>query len=91
MSASGMMIVSTTHCDIPGVILDGKTGWLAPERDVDALVAHLEWIVANPDGWAPMQRAGRAYIEAEFDAKRQGERLAAIYRELAGARNEART
>jgi colanic acid/amylovoran biosynthesis glycosyltransferase len=85
MSASGMMIVSTTHCDIPGVILDGKTGLLAPERDVDALVEHLHWIVAHPERWLEMQRAGRALMEAEFDARRQGERLAAIYRNLATA------
>jgi colanic acid/amylovoran biosynthesis glycosyltransferase len=83
MSASGMMIVSTTHCDIPGVILNGKTGWLAPERDVDALVEHLQWIVAHHGNWLEMQRAGRAYMEAEFDARRQGERLGAIYREFA--------
>ncbi|HEX6791365.1 MAG TPA: glycosyltransferase [Candidatus Krumholzibacteria bacterium] len=89
MSASGMMIVSTTHCDIPGVILDGKTGLLAPERDVEALVDHLGWIVANADRWGEMQRAGRAHIEAEFDARRQGERLAGIYCELAAARTAA--
>ncbi|HXS10161.1 MAG TPA: glycosyltransferase [Candidatus Krumholzibacteria bacterium] len=83
MSASGMMIVSTTHCDIPGVILDGKTGLLAPERDVDGLVERLQWIVAHPEQWMEMQRAGRAHIEAEFDARRQGERLGEIYRELA--------
>jgi len=85
MSASGMMIVSTTHCDIPGVIINGRTGLLAPERDVDALVEHLQWIVAHPERWLEMQRAGRAHMEAEFDARRQGERLAAIYRELAAA------
>jgi colanic acid/amylovoran biosynthesis glycosyltransferase len=85
MSASGMMIVSTTHCDIPGVILDGKTGLLAPERDVDTLVAHLEWIITHPERWLEMQRAGRAHMEAEYDAHRQGERLASIYRELAAA------
>lgn len=83
MSASGMMVVSTTHCDIPGVILHGETGWLAPERDIDALVEHLEWIAAHPERWREMQRAGRNHMEAEFDARRQGERLAAIYRELA--------
>ena len=83
MSASGMMIVSTTHCDIPGVILDGKTGLLAPERDVDGLVERLQWIVAHPEQWMEMQRAGRAHIEAEFDARRQGERLGEIYRDLA--------
>ena len=86
MSASGMVIVSTTHCDIPGVILDGRTGFLAPEHDVAALVVHLRRVVADPSAWGAMQRAGRAHIEAEFDARRQGERLAAIYAELAGAR-----
>ena len=29
MSASGMPIVSTNHCDIPSVVLDGVTGLLA--------------------------------------------------------------
>ena len=86
MSASGMMIVSTKHCDIPGVILDGKTGLLAPENDVDTLVEHLQWIVAHPERWLEMQRAGRSHMEAEFDARLQGERLAAVYRELAAAR-----
>ena len=82
MSASGMMIASSTHCDIPGVILDGRTGFLAPEGDADGLVACLRRIIADPSVWGGMQRAGRAHIEAEFDARRQGERLAAIYRTL---------
>jgi colanic acid/amylovoran biosynthesis glycosyltransferase len=86
MSASGMMVVSTTHCDIPGVIVHGKTGWLAPERDVDALVEHLAWIVNHAGDWRAFQNAGRAHMEAEFDARRQGERLAGVYRELAAAR-----
>lgn len=85
MSAAGMMIASTTHCDIPGVILDGRTGFLAPERDAEALADCLRRIVADPAAWGAMQRAGRAHIEAEFDARRQGERLAALYHELAAA------
>lgn len=83
MAASGMMIVSTTHCDIPGVVLDGETGLLAAERDSDGLVERLEWLVNHPDRWRAMQDAGRAHIEAEFDARRQGERLGEIYAELA--------
>jgi colanic acid/amylovoran biosynthesis glycosyltransferase len=91
MSAAGMMIVSTTHCDIPGVIIDGVTGLLAPERDVEALVDRLEWMTVHPERWLEMERAGRAHVEAEFDARRQGERLAAIYRELAATHaSEAR-
>jgi len=82
MGAAGLMLVSTTHCDIPGVVIHGRTGLLAPEHDVDALAAHLRWLITNPSRWADMRAAGRAHIEAEFDAVRQGERLGAIYREI---------
>jgi colanic acid/amylovoran biosynthesis glycosyltransferase len=84
MAASGMAIVSTRHCDIPEVIRDGETGLLADERDVDGLVERLRWLVANPDAWGKMQQAGRRHVEGEYDATLQGERLAAIYAELAG-------
>jgi colanic acid/amylovoran biosynthesis glycosyltransferase len=80
------MIVSTTHCDIPGVVIHEKTGLLASEHDVDALAAHLRWLVANTSRWPAMRQAARAHIEAEFDAQRQGERLAAIYREAVAVR-----
>jgi len=33
MAATGMPIISTKHCDIPEVIKDGVTGFLANERD----------------------------------------------------------
>ena len=90
MAASGMMIVSTSHCDIPGVVADGETGLLAAERDVDGLVERLEWLVANPGEWRRMQDAGRAHMEAEFDARRQGERLGEIYAELAQSNRNSR-
>jgi colanic acid/amylovoran biosynthesis glycosyltransferase len=84
MGASGMMVVSTTHCDIPGVVLDGVTGRLAAERDVDGLVRHLRWLVEHPDEWPAMLVAGRRHVETEFDARVQGERLAGVYRRVCG-------
>jgi hypothetical protein len=32
-----------------------------------------------------MRAAGRAHVEEEFDARRQGERLASIYRDVVRA------
>ncbi len=84
MAALGLVVVSTTHCDIPGVIRHGESGLLAPERDVDALEAHLRWLVENPGRWRALQDAARAHVEAEFDAAVQGRRLGAIYRDLCG-------
>jgi colanic acid/amylovoran biosynthesis glycosyltransferase len=83
MCASGMMVVSTTHCDIPGVVLDGVTGLLAPERDVDGLVERLNWLFANPSEWRGMLVAARKHIETEFDVRKQGLRLADVYRKVA--------
>ncbi len=82
MAASGLIPVSTSHCDIPEVVRHGETGLLTKERDVDGLVTSLEWLVANPDRWDAMRRAGRAHIEDKFDARTQAERQAGIYRTL---------
>jgi colanic acid/amylovoran biosynthesis glycosyltransferase len=82
MAASGMPVVSTTHCDIPEVITDGYSGLLAPERDVAGLAERLAWLVAHPEEWGRLVSAARAHMEKEFDMAAQALRLAAIYRDL---------
>jgi colanic acid/amylovoran biosynthesis glycosyltransferase len=82
MAATGMPIVSTQHCDIPGVILDGITGLLAEERDVAGLVTHLQQLVNYPDRWYAMLQAGRKHLETQYEARRQGQLLGEIYKRL---------
>jgi colanic acid/amylovoran biosynthesis glycosyltransferase len=84
MAASGMLIVSTTHCDIPEIVRHGETGLLSAERDIDGLVRNLQWLLAHTDRWDAMRTAARKHVEAGFDARRQAERLARIYRALIG-------
>ncbi|NRA96745.1 MAG: glycosyltransferase [Planctomycetes bacterium] len=79
LSASGMPIVGFDHCDIPEVVRDGVSGHLAPERDVDGLTDLLDRVVAAPDTWEEMGRAGRAHVEAEYNAATLGGRLEAIH------------
>ena len=81
MAASGIPIVSSTHCDIPGVIRHGVTGLLAREADLEDLVATLERALQLGSTWFDMTVAGRSHIEQNFDAAEQGLRLAALYRE----------
>ncbi len=83
MAATGMPVVSTTHCDIPYVLRDGTSGLLAPERDAEALTRHIAWLVDHPERWGPMVRAARDDLEARFDVKAQAANLARIYREVA--------
>jgi colanic acid/amylovoran biosynthesis glycosyltransferase len=82
MAASGMPVVSTRHCDIPGVIHHQVSGLLAEERNADEIAAHLDWLAEHPERWDPMVEEARRHVEAEFNAVTQGLRLAQIYRNL---------
>jgi len=78
-SASGMPILSTNHCDIPEVIVDGQSGCLVPERDVRALTEGLEFLVSNPHMWERMGEEARQHIEKHYNIARQIDRLEEIY------------
>lgn len=67
-SASGMPILSTNHCDIPReAVMDGKNGYLVPERNVDALTEKLEFLVSNPSIWEKMGEERRKYVEKNYN------------------------
>jgi colanic acid/amylovoran biosynthesis glycosyltransferase len=83
--ASGMIIVSTRHCDIPGVIDEGRTGWLSEEHDTDAMAANLIRVWESRDAWEPSQIALRQHIETSFHHRQQAEALLRVY-ENVGAR-----
>jgi len=79
LSASGMPVVATRHCDIPQIVLDGRSGLLAEEKDVGGLAALLARICASPQTWEAMGRAGRAHVEKEFDIRKQVKALERLY------------
>ena len=79
LSASGMPIVATRHCDIPEVVLDGKSGLLAEERDVDGLAEKLAAVIASPGRWGSMGQAGRSHVEEHFDIRKQVQELERVY------------
>jgi colanic acid/amylovoran biosynthesis glycosyltransferase len=81
MAASGMPVVSTTHCDIPSVLGEPNRGLLSPEGDVEALRRQLEALL-QIDNWTDLERANREHTEREYDVLRQSERLADLYDEL---------
>ena len=79
MAASGMPIVSTTHCDIPEVVIDGETGFLAPERDSTALAMRFKTMLEQHTNWPLMLQRGRKRIEQQFSGVIQGQALADRY------------
>jgi colanic acid/amylovoran biosynthesis glycosyltransferase len=79
MSATGILLVSSRHCDIPEIVIHGETGLLSDERDVDGIVENIKWLVNNTDKWADLSSNARKRIETEFNAAEQSAKLARIY------------
>ena len=77
--ASGVPVIASLHADIPEVVINGKSGFLAPERDADALEAHLEYLVNHSEQWLSMGRAGRGHVETHYNIYKEAINLGNIY------------
>jgi colanic acid/amylovoran biosynthesis glycosyltransferase len=77
--ATGLPVVSFASGGIPEAVAHEKTGFLAPERDVDALATYLQVLLANPMLWNNFSRQGRERVLKEFNLKHQTLLLEDIY------------
>ncbi len=80
--ATGLPIISTYHTGIPEVVVDGKSGFLVPEKDVDVLAEKLEYLIEHPEICPDIGRYGRKFVEEHYDINKLNQRLAAIYQNL---------
>jgi colanic acid/amylovoran biosynthesis glycosyltransferase len=80
--ASGLPVVSTYHAGIPEIVIDGESGILVPERDVDSLVGGLETVFENADRWPEMGKRGRQIVETTHSIPAMTDRLERLYREV---------
>jgi colanic acid/amylovoran biosynthesis glycosyltransferase len=80
--ATGMPVVSTWHSGIPELVEDGRSGFLVPERDEEALADRLAWLIDHPESWEGMGQEGRAKVSAEYDSRELNASLIAIYKGL---------
>jgi len=60
--AIGRAVLATNVGGIPDLVEQGKTGFLVPAGDVDALRDRLAWLLRHPEACAEMGVAGRARV-----------------------------
>lgn len=63
---SGIPVVSTIHAGIPDVVVDGETGFLVNEADINAMAKAMMTLVINPELAYRMGAAGRKRVESMF-------------------------
>ena len=75
---SALPVVSTRHSGIPEGVVEGETGLLVAEGDVDGMGAALARLLADPSLAAKMGAAGRARALEKLDQNRARARLREI-------------
>jgi glycosyltransferase involved in cell wall biosynthesis len=82
-SAAGLPVVATRHAGIKDVVVEGVTGYLVAEGDVDAMAGHMIRLAREPELAAGLGRAGRARAGEHFSIER---RIGELWEVIRGAR-----
>ncbi|MGB7156878.1 MAG: glycosyltransferase [Tepidisphaeraceae bacterium] len=83
--AMGTPVVSSASGGIPEAVAHGRTGFLAPERDVNGLTRGLLDLIENDDLWQSFSAAGRELVCSRFDLTKQTRLLESLYDAVTGA------
>jgi glycosyltransferase involved in cell wall biosynthesis len=79
--------VPALGADIPGIrvlIEPGRTGWVFPSGDPEALAAALRERMERSDGARPVAEAGRRLVHERFSAARMARDYERLFAELVG-------
>ncbi len=68
--ATGLPVVSTRHAGIPDVVIEGETGFLVDERDIDGMARHMLRMAQDPVLAAKIGQGARKRIEDHFSIER---------------------
>ncbi|WP_366184807.1 glycosyltransferase [Flavobacterium ovatum] len=68
--AAGLPVIATDHAGIPDVIIDGETGFLVQEHDVDAMAEKMKIIIENTSLAKQMGANGKEVIKRNFSLQK---------------------
>ena len=68
--ATGLPVIATRHAGIPDVVIEGETGFLVDEHDVEGMARHMLQIARDPELAGRLGRAARLRVERHFTLER---------------------
>lgn len=84
--ASGVPVVGSTHCDIPFLVSDGITGYLAAEGSAASLADSIRRVHHDRGAWRSIAQAARAQIDARHAGPVVAATLARIHHDVFAGR-----
>jgi glycosyltransferase involved in cell wall biosynthesis len=80
--AVGLPVITTKHAGVPEGVLEGETGFLAEEKDVEEISKKLNQLIENRDLRIQFGERGRNFVREKFNLINQVRELEDIYRKL---------
>src|SRR5947209_4040436 len=77
--AMGLPVVSFASDGVMEAVVHGETGFLAPERDTEALAHYLEQLCADEVLCSRMGESARRRVCSQFDLRAQTKKLEQLY------------
>lgn len=77
----GLPVVATSTGGIPEVVIDGKTGYLVPPKDVKALAKAIIEILSNREQAKKFGKTGAEIAKEKFSLKKMMDELEKVYEE----------
>jgi len=85
--ATCLPTVGTTVGGVAEVVVSGRTGFLVPPRDGEALASALRPLLASTDMRETLGRNGRQRVSADFSEEKMVRETIQVYRDLLNARS----
>ncbi len=88
--AMGKPVIATAHGGSLETILPGKTGWLVPPFDPEAMASAISEGLSDLKHASELGKQGRVWVNERFTAKAMCEKTLALYHEAHGTRHKER-
>jgi colanic acid/amylovoran biosynthesis glycosyltransferase len=80
--AAGVPVIASRTGGVPDSMIDGETGLLVPEKDVDAIASSIMKLFKEPEKRREMGEKGKAFVKDNFDQKTLCMKMLSFYKDV---------
>lgn len=80
--ATGLPVITTYHAGIPELVHNLESGFIVPEKKVNALYRRLKNLIQHQELWKDIGQAARMQVEREHNMHIQNKKLHNLFQQL---------